>query len=722
MSVTVDGLYLSVVAVGDLLGRREMIVWMEVENPGEGRVFFFPSRIRARTGSGRGGGGVDGEWRDAMYHCNSQRKGWGFCYDANLSEWLDASVVLDASSSAGCWVVFGFSKAEFDPADTVTLSYHGSNLTIPFSNRQLELTPALEMLWPRQGARYTRSDRVRFLIWDRFVDWNWTVTIDGDEVKTGSEYTGGNACPGSVVFGVSSLDNGYHTAVVSISDGVVSETLRIGFVIDPSGLLGLRAEWVFNASAHLGVGIGAGYRSGFTAWDLDGDGVRELVFGNREGDTRRIWCIDAGGGLEWIYPPVEQDGLIGDPSTKASLVDLDRDGVYEVCLTDEAGRLHVLNPDGSLYWVWVNPLGKPMTGPPQAMDVDGDGFVEFFLVDDTGYLYRVNHTGKTAWSLPVSEGLQGTPTLADIDSDGTVEVLWTSFDGSVWCVSSKDGYVEWRYSHRQRLIESQLLVVDLDGDREFEAVTWTDGPYFEVLVLDSAGREAGVWTSPDMGRLSFGQALGDVDGDGALDLVLVSNLAVHCLGFQGVQPYAKWEIDMESWIDEGRIPSGVMLSDWSSYQLIADIDGDGEQEILLALPYPIVIDGATGELEAYYINKHVGLDTRHTTGSWWGDIDGDGVSEWIVELEGWYHRQTQVYCLTMDGEFPAESPWPEYHHSAYPARYQEEQEWLPLKAAGSNSLWFTEIPEIPGVHLVVAPTIISILLISLIIKRIVGRF
>jgi hypothetical protein len=712
MSVNVDGLYLSVVALGDLVDRREMIVWLEIENPGEGKVFLFPSRMKARTGSDRG----NGEWREASYHCKSQRKGGLYCGGINFTRWLDASVVLEGSTSVGCWVVFGFSKSEFDPAHSIALSYHGSNLTIPFSSgRRAELTPALEMVWPRQGVWYNRPERVRFLIWDRFVTWNWTVTIDGTEVQKGSEDTGDDLCPGNVVFDVSSLENGYHTVVVSASDGVLSETSRTGFVINPGGMLGLRAEWVFSASSHLGAVIGPGRRSGFTAWDLEGDGVKELVFGNRDGDTRRIWCVDAGGGLEWIYPPMEHDGLAGDPKTKASLVDLNGDGVYELCLTDDGGKLHVLNPDGSLFLMWDNPLGKPITGPPQGMDVDGDRHVEFFLVDDTGYLYRVNHTGKTAWSIPVSEGLQGTPTLADIDSDGIVELLWTSFDGSVWCVSSQDGFVEWRYSHLSQMAQSDVIVVDLNGDTRFEAVTWTTGRPFEVLVLDSAGREAATWTSPYNDSVNFGQAIGDIDGDGSLDLVLVTGLVVRCLGFNGVQPYAKWEIDIESWVDDGRIPSGVSLTDWSPYQLIADIDGDSEQEILLALPYPMVVDGATGELESYYLDDHIALYKPHTTGSWWGDIDDDGVSEWVIELEGHSHRQTRVYCLTMDGEFPARSPWPEYHHSAYPAEHQCEQEWLTLKAAGSNSLWFTEIRQTS--HTFVALLALTPLIMGLAAKR-----
>ncbi len=64
------------------------------------------------------------------------------------------------------------------------------------------------------------------------------------------------------------------------------------------------------------------------------------------------------------------------------------------------------------------------------------------------------------------------------------------------------------------------------------------------------------------------------------------------------------------------------------------------------------------------------------------------MSEWICDLAGRPYPESQVYCITANGAFPAASPWPEYYHSAYPAEYQNSQEWLPLKGAYSNSLWF----------------------------------
>jgi hypothetical protein len=149
-----------------------------------------------------------------------------------------------------------------------------------------------------------------------------------------------------------------------------------------------------------------------------------------------------------------------------------------------------------------------------------------------------------------------------------------------------------------------------------------------------------------------------------------------------------WEVDPSRWSADGLIPDGAQ-ADWrSANQLIADVDGDGCLEVLLLLPFPIVVDGATGVPKAYYFNEYASLVMPQYNAGWWGDVDGDGRSEWICELVGWTLAKTMTYCLTMGGVFPAESPWPECWHSALPGSDQSSAAWLSLKAAYSNSVWF----------------------------------
>jgi hypothetical protein len=495
--------------------------------------------------------------------------------------------------------------------------------------------------------------------------------------------------------------SGWFLAVVSLALGLFLGLLAPCVALREEQKLGLEVKWRFNTSDQFpGRVFGVGHQGPPTVFDIDEDGENEVLWGTRRGDSKRLWCIGSWPTpeLEWVYPPIDEDGLPGDPTSKVSIIDVDNDGVYELALGGRGGRLHVLNGDGSVKWTWDNPnVGDAMHGAPQAFDVDGDGFVEFFINDNMGFIHRVDDTGNLVWTSFQSGGNNGHPTIADIDRDGEYEVVWASEDHNVYCISARDGGEKWRFDAGSNMQTNQVIVVDVNEDGEYELLAWSIAPSNAVFCIDPYGREVWRWVLPREGIIRLCQAIGDVDGDGRFEMAIMSSVGAFLVDIGGVGPVTEWEINVTEWSEQGLIGEGAQVNKWSSYQTIADIDGDGQQEILWLAPFPIVTDAATGVLEAYYWNEHVRRNNRAENGGWWGDADGDGVSEWIVELTGHTRgSDTLLYALTMGGESPAKSPWPEYYHSAYPAEYQQEQEWLTLKAAYSNSLWFP-IPQFPQI-------------------------
>ena len=194
---------------------------------------------------------------------------------------------------------------------------------------------------------------------------------------------------------------------------VVNTTIYLGTCFMYEEKMGLEVEWVFNTSAKfVDKSFGAGHQGGITVWDIDGDGVNEVLFGTRRGDSKRLWCLEGDGSFQWMYPPMGEDGLWGDPTSKVSIVDVDNDGVFELALGGRGGRLHIINPDGSVKWIWVEPNQQTMHGAPQAQDVDGDGCVEFFLNTNNGFIHRVDYRGNLVWtSAQTGMGNQGHPTI-----------------------------------------------------------------------------------------------------------------------------------------------------------------------------------------------------------------------------------------------------------------------------------------------------------------------
>jgi hypothetical protein len=501
---------------------------------------------------------------------------------------------------------------------------------------------------------------------------------------------------------------------------LLSTIVAAAMVAQVGAVSQLELKWAFNTSDQFpGSTFGAGHQGCHTVWDIDGDGKNEVLFGTRRGDARRFWCITEDGKLQWMYPPLGEAGLPGDP-WGVSLVDVNNDGIYEAAIAGRGGRLSIVDGAGATVWTWMNLNeeggGVTMLGPPQAYDVDGDGNIEFFIADNDGFVHRVDNQGNLIWKSAKFAGtFEGHPTLADIDQDEEIEIMLASQDFNLYVLKTSTGAEEWRFDTGAKMQTNANFVIDVNNDDEYECIVWNDAG--EVYVVTFYGIEFSRWTHPRGALIRLTPALGDVDGDGSMDMAFMSNDAIHMIDIGAGTPTTKWEQNISLWAEQGMIPDGAQSNAWSNYPIIADITGDGNLEVLWVGPYPIVTDGKTGELIAYYWNENVRVNNRQENGGWWGDVDMDGKSEWIVELSGpGRGADTLVYCLTMNGKFPAESPWPEYVHSAYPAEYQQAQDWLTLKGAYSKGCWFPMVEEEPVPEFVL-PSIAGLLCIGLLKRR-----
>jgi len=169
-----------------------------------------------------------------------------------------------------------------------------------------------------------------------------------------------------------------------------------------------------------------------------------------------------------------------------AVADLDGDGTMEVI--GAAYTLFVLNgEDGTLQWS-VNPAGSRVWPGVVVADVDEDGDLEIVTAHGGGYVHVFDHAGNTIWSQhPVSNEFRSLA-VADLDGDGDMEI--------VVGLARLDRVNAWVFEHTGSI-----------------RAGWPQ-------LSNDEGSAAGLYND------NIG--LGDLDGDGVLELVIPSDTITIC--------------------------------------------------------------------------------------------------------------------------------------------------------------------------------------------------
>lgn len=352
---------------------------------------------------------------------------------------------------------------------------------------------------------------------------------------------------------------------------------------------------------------GLGYASSPAIADLDGDGKAEIVSVRavkqqmptaRLGQTEyRVVAFDHRCREVW-----ESEGFDRTHFDYASAVvvsDMDRDGSPEVV----AGRV-ILHADGTTRGIGQHGSGSwgQMPGIPSFLGGDG---------------------------VPVSEA--SIPAVVDIDLDGIEEVIVGN------AMYTPDGETKWFAGNTALLnpaiprVDGVVAVANLDDDPEGEFVVTT---YATLRAHDTdgtllwgpidlnpghgqqnpgPGAGAGGGTDEDEGgNIGSPAAIGDIDGDGFPDIVVAAGNTL-------------WAIS-----HEGRIKWSIPVHDWSGATgaSIFDFEGDGAEEVIYIDEREIhILDGMTG-LHKMRSDHHASVTMMDYPVV--ADINGDGEAELVV--------------------------------------------------------------------------------------------
>ena len=370
--------------------------------------------------------------------------------------------------------------------------------------------------------------------------------------------------------------------------------------------------------------------------DLDGDGDLDLVTGSRYstgGPQNRI-CLNQGNG-SFTDATIGRLGGLSDPTNSVVLGDVDGDGDIDlVCGNSGQHRLYLNNGTG--WFTDATPSHLPVvndnTNSIALGDVDGDGDLDLACANNAEAREQPNNlcfndgaghfTGPTVSRLPSALHDTTSVALGDVDGDGDLDlVCGNAAFGSQNRLYLNDGagsFVDATAACLPVDNDSTYCVRlgDVDGDGDLDLVC---GNYGQNRLYLNNG--SGTFTDATATRLpvanvhTWGLALGDVDGDGDLDLVCANTGQDHLLLNDGTGRFTDATAQ--------RLPAD---QDETRNVAFADVDGDGDLDMVCVNRFYLhrlsLNDGTGTFADATF--THMPFAIAPASCLAFGDVDGDG--------------------------------------------------------------------------------------------------
>jgi len=390
--------------------------------------------------------------------------------------------------------------------------------------------------------------------------------------------------------------------------------------------------------------------NGICAADIDGDGLVEIASVTRQGDLF-LWRGDGTnyiGGDRSISPFYSTGGLIdGTPA----MGDLDGDGRMDIVVVSEDGSIYAISAEkghgAELLGDFPVQLGERVTSSPLLLDLDSppDGVVDRIIVGTNpsdgsdGKVYAIMPDGSIpdGWPVDVVGAIFATPAAGDLDRNGEVDIVAGTSSGYLYRIG-RDGVVQWSRSEAGEsfAVSPSLGDIDRDGDADRDNIAERLGD-MEVVVgsqsgriyaYKSDGREFGGGPLDTGGTIKVPLALGDIDGDGFVEIVALVD------GERKVAVYRS-NSSRSSLTGVDNFPKYVSSSvsgDFFSPPLLADLDRDGKEEIVFGtgsdLVYAYDLGGNTTPL------MHFPMGGRGLSAPFIGASPGDTLAIFAADDRG----------------------------------------------------------------------------------------
>ena len=278
--------------------------------------------------------------------------------------------------------------------------------------------------------------------------------------------------------------------------------------------------------------------------DLDGDGSSEVVACQAVGRV----CVFRGDGRPVPGWPVSIAAADDPPNAgtifaRPALGDIDGDGRPEIIAAANNYRVHVWDATGRLLKGWPRMLenrARAGYAEPVLADLNDDGRLDILIATDRGFrgparVYALDHAGRDlrGWPVDLPERCNAGVAVGDLDNDKRLDVVAATVGEQGWVLT-------WDSRGRPRRgfpvglaqlsVNASPVLADVDGDSRTDIIVAALRTRFEpaayLVALDREGDPLPGFPLTMEGSevVTGGPAVGDVDGDGLLELLLGTEL------------------------------------------------------------------------------------------------------------------------------------------------------------------------------------------------------
>lgn len=341
-----------------------------------------------------------------------------------------------------------------------------------------------------------------------------------------------------------------------------------------------------------------GWYSSPAVLDIDADGIDEIL-----ASAYTLWALEGdNGALLWRAGDTTQRTWPG-----VVVADLDQDGQSEIVIAQAGGKVSAYHPNGSIEWQKQPSGGTGEFRGLLAADLDGNGGPLEVIVT------RAYGNASNTWVLNANGDTRaGWPQL----QNDTYGYAWGVYNANAAAGDIRgDGRLE-------LIVPSDMHYINAfepDGSAlpanaaDYPGKYWGQVGVWESLTTEKKGWGACDGTRVESYRANFAYgpaAIADLDGNGTREVVVTGNMYDCDAGYPPSRYIALYIFNA----DRSRFKTGAY--DWTSIPIdtgaplsedynvietvqpnpvIADLDGDGKQEILFA--------SYDGRLHAFWLDK-----------------------------------------------------------------------------------------------------------------------